>query len=128
MIFVSDSCASRALSRVVCTRRCHGLCAVRACCTRRRRAVRPHRHAICVCCARCRVVRVRRHLHMPSARCFAQCCTSSRVIHMCRARRFLACRAAFAHIARCPRAIVDRLLIITHVGLINYLFNHRLLK
>jgi hypothetical protein len=29
---------------------------------------------------------------------------------------------------RCPRAIVDRSLIIIHVGLINYLFNHQLLK
>jgi hypothetical protein len=60
-------------------------------------------------------------------RCFAQCCTSSRVIHMCRCRTrcFLACRAAFAH---CPRAIVHRSLIITHVSLINYLFNRRLLE
>jgi hypothetical protein len=51
-----------------------------------------------------------------------------RLFTRCRARRFLACRAAFAHTARCPRAIVDRSLIITHVGLINYLFNRRLLK
>jgi hypothetical protein len=55
-------------------------------------------------------------------------CVSHVLFHMCRARRFLACRAAFAHVARCPRAIVDRSLIITDVGLINYLFNHRLLK
>jgi hypothetical protein len=45
------------------------------------------------------------------------------LFHMCRTRRFLACRAAFVHIARCPRAIVGCSLIITHVGLISYLFN-----
>jgi hypothetical protein len=77
------------------------------------------------------------HARSPSSPswCVRATCRSSRVVacdtQVVRAlshTRFLACRAAFAHIVRCPRAIVDCSLIITHVGLINYLFNRRLLK
>nr|ACL53550.1 unknown [Zea mays] len=79
--------------------------------------------------------------HVPSARCFVYCrasfvcCqhTDSRVVRACRAcsssvvtrhscvaRAVLACRAPcralFAHIARCPRVILNYSLIITHVN------------
>jgi hypothetical protein len=66
--------------------------AVRTCGARRQRVrsrVRPMRYSPVVACMVTR-----------------RSCVSHVLFHMCRTRRFLACRAAFTHIARCPRAIL----------------------
>jgi hypothetical protein len=124
IVCASSSCSrtsSRwfARCRALCFTQCHmSSCIFRVGRTLFARAVR-------TCGARRQHVRSRvrsmRYSSVVACMVTRRSCVSHVLFHVCRTRRFLVCRAAFAHITRCPRAILKPFAYNHSWQLINYL-------